>query len=117
GATGEASESTGSELSVDALGDALSDMSVDSTESALDALGAELGPDSFDAIDSAGESARPAPRVQDLAQEKVPLFSDFTPDEFVEVVMKMEHETYARDQVIVREGEPGDSLYVLVTGG
>lgn len=45
-----------------------------------------------------------------------PLFSDFSRDELVEVIKGLELLTYEAGDVIVAEGAPGDSLFVLTTG-
>lgn len=45
-----------------------------------------------------------------------PLFSDFSSDELVEVIRGLELLTYGPGDVIVAEGAPGDSLFVLTTG-
>lgn len=87
-----------SELSVDELGDALSDLP------SGDELGADL----------AGAALVAAAR--DGSVERTPLFSDFTAAELVEVVKKMSGEGAAKGQTVVREGDPGDALYVIVSG-
>ncbi len=45
-----------------------------------------------------------------------PLFSDFSREELVEVIKGLELLTYEAGDVIVAEGAPGDSLFVLTTG-
>ena len=45
-----------------------------------------------------------------------PLFSDFSSEELVEVIKGLELLTYEAGDVIVAEGAPGDSLFVLTTG-
>ncbi len=45
-----------------------------------------------------------------------PLFSDFSAEELVEVIKGLELLTYEAGDVIVAEGAPGDSLFVLTTG-
>jgi hypothetical protein len=79
----------------------------------------------FDADESAPpETAREtAPRSlhpigEEAAQGMVasPLFSDFSSEELVEVIKGLELLTYEAGDVIVAEGAPGDSLFVLTTG-
>lgn len=48
--------------------------------------------------------------------EKTPLFSDFTADELLEVIRGLRLLTFAAGEIVVAEGEPGDSLFVLTTG-
>lgn len=58
------------------------------------------------------------PLGEEAAQGMVssPLFSDFSSDELVEVIRGLELRTYGPGDVIVAEGAPGDSLFVLTTG-
>jgi hypothetical protein len=70
--------------------------------------------------ESASESA---PRSlhqlgEEAAQGMVasPLFSDFSSEELVEVIKGLELLSYEAGDVIVAEGAPGDSLFVLTTG-
>lgn len=70
--------------------------------------------------ESAGETAPRSlhPLGEEAAQGMVssPLFSDFSSDELVEVIKGLELLTYGPGDVIVAEGAPGDSLFVLTTG-
>jgi cAMP-dependent protein kinase regulator len=45
-----------------------------------------------------------------------PLFKDFSVDEMVAVIQGLKLLTFKRGDVILREGEPGDSLYMLTAG-
>ena len=45
-----------------------------------------------------------------------PLFSDFTEEELVAVIHGLRLLTYEPGDIILTEGEPGDSLFVLTTG-
>ncbi|HXI04308.1 MAG TPA: cyclic nucleotide-binding domain-containing protein [Candidatus Saccharimonadales bacterium] len=45
-----------------------------------------------------------------------PLFSDFTAEELADVLRRLKHRSYAPGDLIVREGEPGESLFVLSQG-
>jgi hypothetical protein len=45
-----------------------------------------------------------------------PLFKDFSVDELVAVIGGLNLLTFERGNVILREGEPGDSLYMLTSG-
>lgn len=51
-----------------------------------------------------------------MGLEKTPLFSDFSGDELVEVIRGLRLRTYGPGDVVVAEGEPGDSLFVITTG-
>ncbi len=45
-----------------------------------------------------------------------PLFKDFSVEELVAVIQGLNLQTYERGQVILREGQPGSSLYMLTSG-
>jgi cAMP-dependent protein kinase regulator len=45
-----------------------------------------------------------------------PLFKDFSVEELVAVIQGLNLLTFDRGQVIIREGEPGNSLYMLTSG-
>jgi hypothetical protein len=78
----------------------------------------------FDADEELPEAvSETAPRSlhpigEEAAQGMVasPLFSDFSSEELVEVIKGLELLTYEAGDVIVAEGAPGDSLFVLTTG-
>jgi len=95
------------DVSIDELSDALSDLPADTVDgSTLEGLG-------FDLTSATGPAER---AIGDDSVQRTPLFSDFTADELVEVVKKMEQQTIAADTTVVKEGDPGDSLYVIVHG-
>lgn len=48
--------------------------------------------------------------------EQTPLFGAFSRDELVEVIRGLRLLTYGPGEIVVAEGEPGDSLFVLTTG-
>lgn len=58
------------------------------------------------------ESAPPA----EARLEKTHLFSDFSADELLDVIRGLKLLTFAPGEIVVAEGEPGDSLLVLTTG-
>ena len=45
-----------------------------------------------------------------------PLFDDFTEEELLAVIQKLALSSFAPGDIIIAEGEPGDSLFVLTTG-
>ena len=75
-------------------------------------------PETFEMeIDLEGEAEAPAPPVPAEAHlERTPLFSEFTADELVEVIRGLRLLTFGPGEIVVAEGEPGDSLFVLTTG-
>lgn len=50
------------------------------------------------------------------SKEKIPLFSEFSTEEFAKVVAALRHYFYPEGEVVVKEGDPGDSLFVVVQG-
>ncbi len=69
-----------------------------------------------DASETAPRSLHPVDEVAAQGMVASPLFSDFSADELVEVIKGLELLTYEAGDVIVAEGAPGDSLFVLTTG-
>ncbi len=51
-----------------------------------------------------------------LAQPHIPLFSDLSKDAFVELLVRMSMLEFAPGEQVIREGENGDSFFVLVSG-
>jgi tetratricopeptide (TPR) repeat protein len=58
----------------------------------------------------------PPEALADTGLERTPLFSDFSGDELVEVIQGLRLLTFGPGDIVVAEGEPGDSLFVLTTG-
>jgi len=46
----------------------------------------------------------------------VPLFSELTPDEFSALVDKLITHKVPKDSVVVKQGDPGDSMFVIIQG-
>lgn len=69
-----------------------------------------------DASETAPRSLHPVDEAAAQGMVASPLFSDFSADELVEVIKGLELLTYEAGDVIVAEGAPGDSLFVLTTG-
>lgn len=46
----------------------------------------------------------------------IPLFSDLDEKEFQEILSVSERRHYNKDDIIVREGEPGDSIFFIISG-
>jgi cAMP-dependent protein kinase regulator len=59
-------------------------------------------------------AAKAAPA--DSGYRKPPLFSDLSPDEFMAMVERLTPRTAGADVVVVRQGEKGDSIFIIVTG-
>ncbi|HXB56467.1 MAG TPA: cyclic nucleotide-binding domain-containing protein [Vicinamibacteria bacterium] len=65
-----------------------------------------------------GAAAGPAGEAPATGSQIVvsPLFKDFSVDEMVAVIQGLKLLTFKRGDVILREGEPGESLYMLTSG-
>ena len=79
-------------------------------------LEAEEGVPPETAAESAPRSLHPLGEEAAQGMVASPLFSDFSSEELVEVIRGLELLTYEAGDVIVAEGAPGDSLFVLTTG-
>jgi len=55
----------------------------------------------------------PAPKV---AAKKVPLFDDLPQDAFVALVNRLSYHRHVPGQIIIREGDPGRSFFIIVEG-
>ena len=76
-----------------------------------------LSPDDAD-LDLAFGNMAPRAGVQPkkVPAKKVPLFDDLSQDAFVELVNKLDYHRHLPGQLIIREGDPGRSFYVIVEG-
>jgi hypothetical protein len=71
----------------------------------------------FQAFPESSPAAEAAPEPEAGAQIVVsPLFKDFSVEELVAVIQGLNLLTFERGQVIIREGDPGSSLYMLTSG-
>jgi hypothetical protein len=60
--------------------------------------------------------AAPVPRPGERGIPASPLFDDFSDEELVAVIRGFDLLSYDPGDIIITEGEPGDSLFVLTTG-
>ena len=78
---------------------------------------ARLTPDEADLDTAFGNISPQAKAVpKKVPAKKVPLFDDLTQDAFVELVNKLDYHRQVPGQLIIREGDPGRSFYVIVEG-
>jgi hypothetical protein len=63
-----------------------------------------------------GRAAPESSTMTSLPVVQTPLFPDFSVDELVEVIRGLELRAYEPGEIVVTEGEPGESLFVLTTG-
>lgn len=81
--------------------------------------GGPAGDPLVDAIQQAiegGPKVGPAPTHATPALTGNPLFSDFSPEELLAVIRGLRLLTYEAGDIVLTEGEEGDSLFVLTTG-
>jgi hypothetical protein len=68
-------------------------------------------------IDDVGSSAGTPPTAQSTESPGgIPLFSQLSMQEFIDVAVVLERRSVKTGTVIVREGEPGDSMFIVSTG-
>jgi CRP-like cAMP-binding protein len=71
-----------------------------------------------DDLDRAFGSIAPDPsaRPAKVVNKKVPLFDDLSQDAFVALVNRLGYHRHVPGQVIIREGDPGHSFFIIVEG-
>jgi len=77
----------------------------------------KVSPDEMD-LDSAFGKLAPqaAPPPKKVPTKKVPLFDDLSQEAFVELVNKLNYHRHVPGQLIIREGDPGRSFFIIVEG-
>ncbi|NKE69796.1 cyclic nucleotide-binding domain-containing protein [Candidatus Manganitrophus noduliformans] len=60
--------------------------------------------------------AAPSPVAKKFAGDAIPLFANLTPEEFASVIEGTTPRSYPPGAFIVREGETGNSIYIIVKG-
>lgn len=63
-----------------------------------------------------GPGAKPSESLEHVPGADTPLFRDFSRAELVAVIRGLRHLTYEPGDIIVSEGEPGFSLFILTAG-
>ncbi len=58
----------------------------------------------------------PTPMTRLRALRPVPIFRGLTKEDLFEVARMTTEVTYPADETVVREGDPGDALYIIVEG-
>jgi hypothetical protein len=85
-------------------------------ESLLGALGEDIDSLIDSIIDDVGSSAQAKEEPDEPAPTHIPLFSDLTTSEFIAVAILLVRRVAKMGEVIVREGDPGDSMFIVSTG-
>ena len=61
-------------------------------------------------------AAPPEERASRMNAKKVPLFDDLPQDAFVALVNRLSYHRHVPGQIIIREGDPGRSFFIIVEG-
>jgi cAMP-dependent protein kinase regulator len=85
-------------------------------ESLLGALGEDIDSLIDSIIDDVGTSAQGKEEPDEPPPTHIPLFSDLTTSEFIAVAILLVRRVAKTGEIIVREGDPGDSMFIVSTG-
>ena len=85
-------------------------------ESLIGALGEDIDSLIDSIIDDIGSSAKGAAAAREPPPTHIPLFSDLTTSEFIAVALLLVRRVAKVGEVIVREGDPGESMFIVSTG-
>jgi Cyclic nucleotide-binding domain len=88
----------------------------DGVESLMGALGEDIDSLIDSIIDDVGSSASGQEPTREPPPTHIPLFSDLTTQEFIAVAILLVRRVAKIGEVIVREGDPGDSMFIVSTG-
>ena len=91
-------------------------LAADGAESLIGALGEDIDSLIDSIIDDIGSSAKGAQPAREPPPTHIPLFSDLTTSEFIAVALLLVRRVAKAGEVIVREGDPGDSMFIVSTG-
>ncbi len=92
------------------------DMAADGGNPLVGLLGDDIDSMIDSIIDDVGSSAVEEPAPPARQATRIPLFSDLNPNEFVEVAIMLVRRQEKAGTVIVQEGAPGDSMFIVSTG-
>jgi Cyclic nucleotide-binding domain len=91
-------------------------LAADGPESLIGALGEDIDSLIDSIIDDIGSSAKGAAPAREPPPTHIPLFSDLTTSEFIAVALLLVRRVVKAGEVIVREGDPGESMFIVSTG-
>ncbi|MGH9390192.1 MAG: cyclic nucleotide-binding domain-containing protein [Vicinamibacteria bacterium] len=91
-------------------------LAADGAESLIGALGEDIDSLIDSIIDDIGSSAHGAAPSREPPPTHIPLFSDLTTSEFIAVALLLVRRVAKVGEVIVREGDPGASMFIVSTG-
>ena len=91
-------------------------LAADGAESLIGALGEDIDSLIDSIIDDIGSSAQGAAPAREPPPTHIPLFSDLTTSEFIDVALLLVRRVAKVGEMIVREGDPGESMFIVSTG-
>ena len=91
-------------------------LAADGPESLIGALGEDIDSLIDSIIDDIGSSAHGAAPLREPPPTHIPLFPDLTMSEFIAVALLLVRRVAKVGEVIVREGDPGESMSIVSTG-
>src|SRR4029077_16601172 len=93
-------------------------ISADEEATAARSTGTSAAARNDDEVERAFGNIAPADggRPVKVVAKKVPLFDDLSQDAFVALVNRVGYHRHAAGQVIIREGDPGRSFFIIVEG-
>lgn len=92
------------------------DMAADGKNPLVGLLGEDIDSLIDSIIDDVGSSVSRPPSPSPRQATRIPLFSDLTAEEFVDVAIMLVRRTVKPGTVIVKEGDPGESMFIVSTG-
>ncbi len=92
------------------------ELAPDASEALIGALGEDIDSLIDSIIDDVGTSAKGEQPTEDEPPTHIPLFSDLTTPEFIDVAILLVRRVAKIGEQIVQEGAPGDSMFIISTG-
>lgn len=92
------------------------ELAPDASEALVGALGEDIDSLIDSIINDVGSSAKGEQPTEDEPPTHIPLFSDLTTPEFIDVAILLVRRVAKVGEQIVQEGDPGDSMFIISTG-
>ena len=92
------------------------EMAAEGSDPLVGVLGEDIDSLIDSIIDDVGSSAKGEQPMEDEPPTLIPLFSDLTTPEFIDVALLLVRRVLKVGEQVVREGDPGDSLFIISTG-
>ncbi|GMR21873.1 MAG: hypothetical protein BMS9Abin37_0193 [Acidobacteriota bacterium] len=92
------------------------EMAAEGSDPLVGVLGEDIDSLIDSIIDDVGSSAKGEQPTEDEPPTHIPLFSDLTTPEFIDVALLLVRRVLKVGEQAVLEGEPGDSMFIISTG-